>query len=361
MSEQENRGNKRLEDFLNKKDASSMDDFEREAMEGFDLLNNQEEAMKLKNNLDKKIYGEVLAKSKKTPTRYWFAAAGLILAIGLSVVFVTNSNDQAQDLAVHQTKISPEEAILKSAAEKEEPGLSPPPAEQETPAFKAEEKQNTKDRQPEPSPSKSDFSAAKTSGVGEKMSMAERADDAEEISNEKPSAAPPQYPVHTEPSTINGNGAIETKEGNTDAKQDAAEYERIEKLSKQNKTTSKKKAELRPQPASQAPENMGSGGLTTVSSITVAGNENITYQGGNEALHQDIQDQLIKKNVEGAFDAKLTLNRNGVVESVTILTSIDLSKKEIKEILEILKSLSKFKVSNPSTLPDKIDYVIKYR
>lgn len=96
--------NDELNNLLNNRESGNLDDFEREALEGFDMLESEEEAHQLKNELDNRIYKKVFFKEeeKKRGGIYWFAAAGLALVIGLSAYFVLNNNDKiiGKDVAV---------------------------------------------------------------------------------------------------------------------------------------------------------------------------------------------------------------------------------------------------------------------
>jgi hypothetical protein len=91
-----------------KADDQNLDAFEKEAMAGFDMLASKEEANELKAALDKRINQEVFIKKEShNPKIYWFAAAGLALVIGLSVLFVlndSNSISKSSDLAITETQ-----------------------------------------------------------------------------------------------------------------------------------------------------------------------------------------------------------------------------------------------------------------
>lgn len=91
-----------------KADDQNLDDFEREAMAGFDMLSSKDEANELKAALDKRINEEVFIKKEShNPKIYWFAAAGLALVIGLSVLFIVNDSNsisKSSDLAITETQ-----------------------------------------------------------------------------------------------------------------------------------------------------------------------------------------------------------------------------------------------------------------
>src|SRR4051812_26571287 len=70
----------RLKDFLRQTPA---DDFEREALEGFSLLGNDEDILAAKKDLDQRMQ-PVLAREKKSRV-YWYAAAALLIVCGFSI------------------------------------------------------------------------------------------------------------------------------------------------------------------------------------------------------------------------------------------------------------------------------------
>jgi hypothetical protein len=136
-----NKNNDFLNELLHKKQKGELDDFEREALEGFDTLSS-EEAHELKASLDTHMKDEVFAE-KKTIRVYWLAAAALVLVVGLSVIFVMNNASNGKDLAI--TTVTDEKAP--DGMMKESPVLSPPAEEKTTePEKKLDDaNKNTKD------------------------------------------------------------------------------------------------------------------------------------------------------------------------------------------------------------------------
>jgi len=101
-NQKDNTNNRKLMDLLNKVPGNlPMDDFEQEALEGFAMLENKEEILNLKENLDARIYSEVFTEEKKSKHGFWYAAAGLVLVIGFSIYFFQkNSPVQGNGLAI---------------------------------------------------------------------------------------------------------------------------------------------------------------------------------------------------------------------------------------------------------------------
>ncbi|MBA2612008.1 MAG: hypothetical protein H0U95_08560 [Bacteroidetes bacterium] len=125
--------NDNLDQLFNKAkaDKQSLDDFEKDALAGFDMLGSEKEAANLKASLDTRIKKELFEKEEeKNPKIYWWAAAGLILVVGLSVLFVMNNNDsvnKAHDLAIKNTVQESDKSVLPdSKKELKEQELVPP-------------------------------------------------------------------------------------------------------------------------------------------------------------------------------------------------------------------------------------------
>jgi hypothetical protein len=109
-----NKPNNNLNDFLNKNKQSLEDDFEKDAFAGFETFDNKEDALNLKETLDKKINTTLFSEKKRYFDGFsshnktvWYAAASLFLVIGLTVLFILNNGDsivKTNDVSLVETK-----------------------------------------------------------------------------------------------------------------------------------------------------------------------------------------------------------------------------------------------------------------
>ncbi|MEI8136300.1 MAG: hypothetical protein WCH21_03135 [Bacteroidota bacterium] len=103
------KNNENLKQLFNKAkaDEQNLDDFEKEAMAGFNMLESENEANNLKTSLDNRINSELFYKKENHNQKvYWLAAAGLALVIGLSALFILNDTNSISknNLAITDTK-----------------------------------------------------------------------------------------------------------------------------------------------------------------------------------------------------------------------------------------------------------------
>jgi len=91
---------------LNSNDSSGLDDFEKEALEGFDSLDNAELAKNLTDSVNRKIDEKYFEKQggKKNGMLYLSLAAGLVVVVGLSVFFMNIMGDQKEVAMSPDTK-----------------------------------------------------------------------------------------------------------------------------------------------------------------------------------------------------------------------------------------------------------------
>ncbi|HRD40339.1 MAG TPA: hypothetical protein PLC65_17050, partial [Bacteroidia bacterium] len=89
---------------LETNDSAGLDDFEKEALEGFASLENPELARSLQAKLDARISEEYSQKKSGNRTFFYLSmAAGLILVIGLTVIFYNSLNSYKAELALSES------------------------------------------------------------------------------------------------------------------------------------------------------------------------------------------------------------------------------------------------------------------
>lgn len=88
---------------LESNDSEGLDDFEKEALEGFASLENPELAKSLNDTLHSKINDVYFEKKSGNRTFFYLSmAAGFVVVIGLSVLFYTFFTGQKQELALNK-------------------------------------------------------------------------------------------------------------------------------------------------------------------------------------------------------------------------------------------------------------------
>jgi hypothetical protein len=113
---------------LETKDSSGLDDFEKEALEGFDSLDNVELAKNLNASLNEKLDEKYFQKEggNKKGWMYLSMAAGLVLVVGLSIFFMNIMGDKKE---ISMENAPSPEKIANEVAKPSD--LNPAPAELE--------------------------------------------------------------------------------------------------------------------------------------------------------------------------------------------------------------------------------------
>jgi hypothetical protein len=104
------------------REGDDLDAFEQEALEGFATLESSQEAVEMKQRLDKRME-EKLAEKRKPLFIYWSAAAGVALIIGL--IFMMNSNKDLNS----ESGLADNSAVSEKVLESGENNPAAPPAE----------------------------------------------------------------------------------------------------------------------------------------------------------------------------------------------------------------------------------------
>ncbi|MBL7930388.1 MAG: hypothetical protein JNL60_00715 [Bacteroidia bacterium] len=362
MKQENKQGQKKLTDFLDKKPEEAADDFEKEALEGFAMLSDEAEIHELKNKTDKKVFESILAEESKTPASiYWYAAAGLLLCIGLSVFFVMKNDKKAeQNLAIKQGIAKPE--TVPSIPEMK------PDAQEQTPLTEkstgAAESKTSKLKSIE-----SDFNsniaskdetknAKKSEKISEEVGLSEiNAGSIEPIASsgagkgDVASAAPPAQPVESaSPPDTKTNGA----ELDYASKEDVAVNESDEKESALQEIEVKQKARAKSEPRKKTANDDI---LAAPSAqIEAASASACYYTGGSKKIAKQIRKDLEDKKLNRAFSARLYVNTKNQVEKVDVLTETVFSAQEKEELIKILKKLDKFSNTTGSTASYTLEY-----
>ncbi|MBI2721505.1 MAG: hypothetical protein HYX39_04965 [Bacteroidetes bacterium] len=404
---------KDLKDLLNSiknKSSQDLDDFDREAIEGFESLESNQEALDLKNELDTKIHDQLFTPKKKNEKVYWFAAAGLFMVISLSVFFILNGNSHLQEKDVAQIP----EKIINIEKEK---ALSAPTSEAVEPVVrKVPDAEKSKSKNIEPSDKDKRVSlrallkpSEAGSGQGEVSSvLQEKADDAEAAAikeSDKPISKSSSEEVNfsgklkntdeKEQNDLNAdkqtsssaNGELnEFKKSENDEFKKESVYKGRLARKKQNASKNKSKNDPSQDPKtlnpstvlnstdSRAKENKEGDGITQPKSAPAQSepgkskteyfnspSNTIYFAGGEDALAKEIRVKLIEKKVDKRFDAILIINENKKIEEVTYINPYELSTEEKNKVTEVLKTLTNFNFYIQPNTKGLFEYKVNYR
>jgi hypothetical protein len=351
----DNNHDKRFKDFLAaSKNASndSMDDFEKEALEGFATIDSEQELLDLKAKMDKRAFEEVFKEEKKSSPIFWYAAAGLFLVIGLSVYFIINDPfTKRNDLAYESSPSTQEmqkvlkdnsgEEIESPALAEESEALSPAPAQKAIPkteAFKNKALESNRDLGKQRM-MKDDTEQEIFELESDAIAAAANTDEGAQVLKKL------DQPTNSPTAPINSQ--LSSSEDLTTSTFTAPEKEMVvvTELKKQNgaiqtsSQESKRKAKESKSTSKSAEESSREASLVS----------SCYYTGGEDALSKDLKVLLKEKNVLLKFNATLFINENKKVERVVFTNGFDMSENDQKKVEEILKQLHKFNLNNPGS------------
>jgi len=360
-NQKDNTNNRKLMDLLNKVPGNlPMDDFEQEALEGFAMLENKEEILNLKENLDARIYSEVFTEEKKSKHGFWYAAAGLVLVIGFSIYFFQkNSPVQGNGLAIQS-----EPSKTGTEIQKDIEAISEKNGHQQ---FKQKDKANDASGGQKEEVTSMGSSAKGNAAVGEDVNTAQTSDaeakDLPAAPEPAMEAAPEQKSVYAKVRPVSPPAvskpqaaAVSMDKQENNEQEDTAPHTKDSNRDRMAKETDNKKIRddvvallevqvvKTPARAKVEKESISSGASST------SGPANIPcyYQGGETELTKDLKNLLETKKLVQKFDATLSINVKGKTEKVVLTKSFDLDKSQQKELIKVLKGLDKFIVSGVS-------------
>lgn len=333
--------NKKLKDLFNKKNTVS-DDFEKEALEGFDLLENEQEAFELKSKLDAKINRELFEKKETRSPFYLLAAAAMALLIGLSAYFILSKGPELtehKDLAISSPKESANPSIEQSF-EAKAAELKSAPAEEKATLLsrkKTEAEPIVSRNQPE----QQALAPVVYESEGSKDQEIQKENSAEKGKLEESNASADIVVAQPAKKTDQDDKVSGFANSNGPAGKSEAAREELKKAKAQRYAAE-------PAASSASPE-----------SVVSPPTENCYYKTGVNGLKKDLEKKLSAISLNRSFEAILFINEKKKVEKVEFKNTNGFSEEEIKEVTKSLKSLDKFDFHmepEPNLYEFKLDY-----
>lgn len=385
---------------LNSNDSSGLDDFEKEALEGFDSLENVELAKNLTDSLNKKIDEKYLNKEggNKKGLMYLSMAAGLVLVVGLSIFFMNIMGDK-KEMAMESAPTTEQIANEVSKPSDLAPTEEEPKAEGKggelntiTTTDALSEKSAAGGGKDIPdTDTRKKTGTDKDDGIKSRMVVKETKPAQSITDNEGETDFKKQPETKTTSGPPAGNTApaspvlaledakVKDKEEETVAKTtssknnlDGNKQEENEKISGVKKRAAPKKEKAKSGEA-LASDDVAATDESAVSQTVVGGVatgtkrdesgyvHNVEY--GNHAYYkpQDYlkveinKSEMLKTNVK-AFKAELTINEKGTVTAVKFLTTFDNCTGCKKELEKILLNMPGWKPKSKSAV-ETVSYI----
>lgn len=383
---------------LESNDSSGLDDFEKEALEGFDSLENVELAKNLTDSLNKKIDEKYLNKESggKKGMMYLSLAAGLVLVVGLSIFFMNIMGDKkemAMESAPTTEQITNEVAKptdlapAEEAARADEKGgevntITTTDALAETAATGAG-KDVPNDTRKKSETDKDDGLTSRRVVKETKPteSVANNEGDYKKLPETKTTSGPPagnNAPVSPSVVMLEDQKSLDREESNEKVSlsknnSDANQQSESSKASGVKKRAAPKKEKSKSGEA-LASDDIAAKDESTISQTVVGGVaaaepkrdesgylHNVEY--GNHAYYkpQDYlkveinKSEMLKTNVK-AFKAELTINEKGTVTAVKFLTTFDDCTGCKKELEKILLNMPGWKPKSKSAV-ETVSYI----
>jgi hypothetical protein len=357
MSRQDRNKDPRLKTLLDKAKHQALEDgFEKEALEGFAMLESEQEAFDLKAALDRRMQDEVLEEKKNASPLYWVAAAGMLLVVGFSAYFLLVNDpakkDRNNELVITEFKAPPTEAEKKQ---------EPAPASPQLPQLSYnQEKSATQATGPNRVIQKNQGSLKNSAALNDSINLTDAVASGAVASNHDVYA-----PVTTKDEGLNlekeakGDKALAKSETfglvREEQKQPAPEQEEKREPAK----TRAKKTEEPKMAASQAYDRNSPAAGTVYSPTddkTVSGN--CYYQGGDSLLQKELTERLISKDLDKHFKVTAFINALGRISKVEFIEKNKLSTEQQNEITYVIQSLDKFRFHQRPAKDEQCSYKI---
>jgi hypothetical protein len=333
MSRQEKDKNDKLRELLNSKENEPAGEFEREALEGFAMLGD-EESLKLKREVDAKMPG-ILSTPAARNRNYLALAAALVLIVAISVLFLlVNSEKKTSDLAV-----------TNSIERRNEQLMSPPPAAEPVQEDRkaAAEKNEAPQKRSEPKkeqPALSERAPApeqKSEGAASEMQETEKSAAAVAVADRSEKEEPREHINSTQPRADTMSFAV-------------AGQARLENAA---------------EPAVKKKDRMARGKSQTTPEAPAAAvyrdDELTADKAAKNSLPlwmEELKKELKKSNLDVPFKARLYLDSGGSVKRAEFITKPELKaedQKALKKIVEKRKDVKPSGIENGVQFYD-LDY-----
>jgi len=356
MSKEKNNKDEDFDAFLNEAGKSDAfeGDFEKDAEDGFDLLDSDEQKEDLKKSLDARVYAEVFSENKSEKrVSYWLPAAAILLVVGFSIFLINDAyrgTIESNNMALSTDPVNKPIPEFRNSDQKVDASVTPSLNE----ALKtvpqepiSEQKKNivselqiAKSQKPEKELKvNDDFSREDLAMTDQKLD-----ENQSTFESSKDNTAPLSSGATVPP-------IIETQVAATNRAANAPPSSAME-FSSQLEVYDKK--------LSDKETNIAVVKTSRGTSKAKENTENCFYIGGEEQLQIDLRKKLSEKNIQLTFESIVEVNKKGAVESVKIISSDSLTSNEKTAISEVLKTLDKFDFKDKKNLPRKSPYKIKY-
>lgn len=334
---------KKLKDLLAKNNNSVLDDFEKEALEGFAMLENEQEALGLKAALDARIKDKLFDTKKKRSPFYWAAAAAMFLIMGLSAYFILSNETEitqeknmaivspAQDKTPGNTT---ESSFEEKAAELKSPETVAQPLERKeernkalTPIVTAEP--SLRHQMADAESAATPLAESSTGAADEIVAARSKARQEEEVVAAKDKAKQEEVEKDAK-ETISASPAMAKNDNGPEGQN----YKGFAAANAPKASEPKKKEASRMNEEKVAAQGAASDDRSlNIATVSLKGCQ---YPGGEKALRIELEKLLTKKGVNKAFEAYVEIVDHNGKTGWGLEKTEGLSEKEIGKINSII-------------------------
>lgn len=332
---------KKLKELLANKNDQHQDDFEKEALEGFAMLRDEQESLDLKAKLDERMRKEVLSKQQTRSPFYWIAAAAMLIIMGLSVWFILSDSSEVtshKDLAITQPKETTD------AASNTEKSFEAKAAELK-PLVNAKEEASAP-----PLKSINQFESEPPMAVGKSEPMAIELESKATASSGHVNVNDTEADLAMEKSSADVVLAAKN-EPEADDQSTPDRKEDMEISSNKNLTGKAKKENTRNEKSKSYSDQQPVLAASTKPARVEMEANSCGYRGGNAALYRDLEGKLKAIELNKSFDAILSIDQTNKVVEVKFGKTNNLAADELEKIGTVLKTLDKFKPEGKEASP----------